>query len=73
MTSEQAVNAMPVPTTPLHPNQCQNVPARKVPNEPACKIGSHKDGIDSVGSLRIECENCSLITELDTLHTYIYQ
>ena len=35
--SEQAVNAMPVPTTPLHPNQCQTVPARKVPNEPPAK------------------------------------
>ena len=34
---EQAVNAIPVPTTPCHPNQCQNVPARNVPTEPPIK------------------------------------
>ena len=34
---EQVASVIPVPTTPCHPNQCQNVPARNVPTEPPIK------------------------------------
>ena len=36
------------------------------------KISCHKNGINTVGCFRVEGENRSLITQLDTLHTYIY-
>ena len=34
---EQVASVIPVPTTPCHPNQCQNIPARSVPMEPPIK------------------------------------
>lgn len=37
MSSEQLVSKIPVPTTPVQPNHCQKVPARKVPVEPPMK------------------------------------
>lgn len=38
----------------------------------ANKIGRHKNGVDTVGRLRVKRENRSLITQLDALHAYIY-
>jgi hypothetical protein len=37
ISKEMQVSVAPIPITPCHPYNCQNVPARKVPREPPTK------------------------------------
>ena len=70
MDNDIIVKITPVPTTPLHPQVCQLLPARKVPKD---EVSGHENRIYPIGGRRVDVENTGLVAELDTLHAYVYK
>lgn len=73
MDNDIIVKITPVPTTPLHPQVCQLLPARKGTQRAADEVSGHENRIYPIGGRRVDVENTGLVAELDTLHAYVYK